>query len=67
MVTVEDTELLEFEIEPLLEYLDRHPVHGYVLLQQLFQLLTYRLTQAHDRLKSLLAWGLEVHGIGKYL
>jgi CRP-like cAMP-binding protein len=65
--TVEDTELLEFEVDPLLEYLDRHPESGYVLLQQLLQLLTYRLMQADCRIKSLFAWGLENHSIGSYL
>jgi len=66
-VTVEDTELLEFEVEDLLAYLDRHPDQGYVFLQRLLQSLTRHLRQADLRLKSLFAWGLEAHGIDKYL
>jgi len=67
VVTIEDTELLEFEVEPLLEYLDQHPAYGYVFMQQLLRLLSRRLIQADCRLKSLFAWGLEAQGIDQYL
>jgi len=67
VLALADTELLEFDVESLLDYLDTHPEEGYVLLQQLFRLLSLRLSRSERRLKSIFAWALKVQGIDEHL
>lgn len=67
VVAVVESELLEFDASALERHFEQHPQQGYVVLRELFRILTQRLRQADRRLESLFAWGLKVHGIDKYL
>ena len=59
--------LIELDSEKLSVYLDDHPVNGYLFLKALFQIMADRLEVANDRIENLLAWGLKVHEIDKFL
>jgi CRP-like cAMP-binding protein len=67
VVAVHDSELIEYDAEALATHFDQHPEQGYIVLKELFSVLTSRLRQADRRLESLFAWGLKVHGIDKHL
>ena len=67
VVTIEPTEVLVFDAELLVEYLDETPEFGYLLLKELFGVVTCRLRQTDRRLGSLFAWGLKAHGIDQHL
>jgi CRP-like cAMP-binding protein len=67
VVAVEDSEVLVFEAAMLADYFDCNPDRGYAVLKSLFSVLTTRLRQADQRLESLFAWGLKMHGIDKHL
>lgn len=59
--------LIELDSELLRVFLDDHPVIGYLFLKSLFQVMSNRLELANERIENLLAWGLKVHDIDKYL
>ncbi len=62
-----DAELLEINGEALSVYLDDNPIQGYLFYKSLFQIMTNRLDTANQRIENLMAWGLKVHDIDKYL
>ena len=64
---IEPTEVLVFDAASLVDYLDGHPAFGYLLLKELFGVVTCRLRQTDRRLGSLFAWGLKAHGIDRHL
>jgi len=67
VVAVGPCELLVFDAEALAAHFDRHPESGYVVLKDLFSVLSQRLRRADRRLGSLFAWGLKAHGIDRHL
>lgn len=67
VVAVSKVSLLELDSQRLSIYLDDHPVQGYLFLKTLIQIMSNRLEVANDRIENLLAWGLKVHEIDKYL
>lgn len=67
VVAVEPTEVLMFDATSLLDYLDENPEFGYLLLKELFGVVTHRLRQTDRRLGTLFAWGLKAHGIDQHL
>ncbi len=67
VVALEPCELLLFDAEKLVDYLDQHPEQGYPVLKDLFSMLSKRLRQTDKRLGSLFAWGLKAHGIDTHL
>ena len=48
-------------------FLDAHPVLGYLFYKNLFEISVARLDKANQRVEHLMAWGLKVHGIEKFL
>lgn len=67
VVAIDSCRLRVLDAEGLVGFLDRHPELGYVVLRELFTVLSSRLRQADRRLGSLLAWGLKAHGIDQHL
>lgn len=67
VVAVEACDLLVFDALALGDYFDRHPELGYLVLKELFTVVTSRLRQTDRRLGSLFAWGLKAHGIDQHL
>ena len=51
----------------LIDYLDKHPVQGYLFFKQLFETLITRMNSGIHKIESLMAWGLKAHGISKHL
>jgi CRP-like cAMP-binding protein len=62
-----DAELLEIDGQKLSIYLDDHPIDGYLFYKALFEVITSRLDIANQRIENLMAWGLKVHEIEKFL
>lgn len=62
-----DAVVLEIEGEALSAYLDDNPIQGYLFYKQLFEIMINRLNMANQRIENLMAWGLKVHEIDKYL
>nr|WP_305908415.1 cyclic nucleotide-binding domain-containing protein [Methylomarinum sp. Ch1-1]MDP4521244.1 cyclic nucleotide-binding domain-containing protein [Methylomarinum sp. Ch1-1] len=62
-----DVKLLEIDGESLSSYLDANPIQGYLFYKELFGTMIKRLDVANHRVESLMAWGLKVHDIDKYL
>lgn len=67
VMAIESCRLLEFDTGALSDFLDRNPEKGYLVLKDLFSVLTGRLRQADKRLGQLFAWGLKAHGIDRHL
>jgi CRP-like cAMP-binding protein len=67
VVALTDVELIEFNGGMLSDYLDKHPVEGYRFLKALYKDMIKRLAVANQRVGNLLAWGIRVHDINKYL
>ncbi|MCB1774244.1 MAG: cyclic nucleotide-binding domain-containing protein [Gammaproteobacteria bacterium] len=67
VVAIDSCRLRVLDAEGLVGFLDRHPDLGYIVLRDLFAVLSSRLRQADRRLGSLLAWGLKAHGIDRHL
>jgi len=67
VIAIKPCELLLFDADKLVNYLDRHPEQGYPVLKDLFSILSNRLRQADKRLGSLFSWGLKAHGIDRHL
>lgn len=64
---VTEGELVEMDGLRLAEYLDRRPAVGYAFLKSMASILAERLAQGDQRFCHLLAWGLKVHDIEKFL
>ncbi len=67
VTAVTDAQLLEIDGQKLSIYLDDHPVNGYLFYKDLFELISSRLDIANQRIENLMAWGLKVHDIEKFL
>ncbi|MCB1669667.1 MAG: cyclic nucleotide-binding domain-containing protein [Gammaproteobacteria bacterium] len=67
VMAVESCRLLEIDAAALTEYFDHNPAAGYLVVKELFGVLTKRLRQADRRFGQLLAWGLKAHRIDRHL
>jgi CRP-like cAMP-binding protein len=67
VIAIEPCRLLVFDTLALTERFSRQPEIGYLVLKELFNILTDRLRQADRRLGLLFAWGLKAHGIDRHL
>jgi CRP/FNR family cyclic AMP-dependent transcriptional regulator len=67
VATVEETEVIEFDGDELLAYMERHPEQGYRILKYIVRSLVSRLRRTNEKLFSLYSWGLKAHGIDKHL
>ena len=64
---VKPTKVLAFDAPSLIAHLDDNPEFGYLLLKELFGVVTSRLRRTDRRLGSVFAWGLKAHGIDREL
>jgi hypothetical protein len=60
-------QLIEIDANRLNQWMDRHPEVGLKTLREFYGALISRLRKANQRVESLLAWGLRVHGIDKHI
>jgi len=67
VVAITDVKVIEINGEKLSAFLDAHPILGYLFYKQLFEIFVKRLHIANKRVEHLMAWGLKVHDIDKYL
>ncbi|MEZ5491701.1 MAG: cyclic nucleotide-binding domain-containing protein [Gammaproteobacteria bacterium] len=67
VMAVEPSSLLEIDTEALTKLFDSDPGMGYLVLKDLFGILTNRLRQADRRFGQLFAWGLKAHRIDRHL
>lgn len=67
VVCIEDCELIEFDSDKLLTYLQNKPQLGFDLFKELMQITVNRLRTSNQKVYSLLAWGLKVHHIDKHI
>ncbi len=67
VMALTEVELLEVDGQRLSIYLDDHPVDGYLFYKALFELISNRLDIANQRIENLMAWGLKVHDVEKFL
>ena len=64
---VTDGSMLELDGLRLSIFLDAHPILGYLFYKNIFEVFVTRLNKANQRVEHLMAWGLKVHEIDKYL
>lgn len=67
VMAVSDCELIGFDGEHLLSFLDSHPADGYAVLRELITALVKRLRNTNRKLFSILAWGLKARGLDQHL
>ena len=67
VIAVTDGYAIEVDGLKLSLFLDTHPVLGHLFYKYLFEILVTRLNKANQRVENLMAWGLKVHDIKKYL
>ncbi len=67
VIAATDAELLELDGEILSAYLDNNPIQGYLFYKKLFEIMIKRMEVANQRIENLMAWGLKIHDIDKYL
>jgi len=67
VVAVTGGRVIEVDGFRLSIFLDAHPVLGYLFYKYLFEISVTRLNKANQRVENLMAWGLKVHDIEKYL
>ena len=67
VIAVTDGCVIEVDGARLSIFLDAHPVLGYLFYKQMFESFVTRLNKANQRVENLMAWGLKVHDIDKYL
>jgi len=67
VIAVTDGRVIEVDGLRLSVFLDAHPVLGYLFYKNLFESSIARLNKANKRVEHLMAWGLKVHDIEKYL
>lgn len=67
VVAVTDCRLVEIDGYRLSIFLDAHPAIGYLFYKNMFASFVGRLNIANQRVEKLMAWGLKVHEIDKYL
>ena len=67
VIAVTDSCVFEVGGLKLSVFLDANPVLGYLFYKNLFEISITRLNKANQRVERLMAWGLKVHDIEKYL
>lgn len=67
VIAVTDGCVIEVDGARLSVFLEAQPVLGYRFYKYLFEISTIRLNKANQRIEHLMAWGLKVHDIEKYL
>ncbi len=67
VTTVTDVILLEINGEKFSVFLDANPIQGYLFYKGLFEVLIGRLKSANHTIETLMAWGLKVREIDRYL
>jgi len=67
VIAVTDARVIEVDGLRLSIFLDAHPILGYLFYKNLFEISVSRLNKANQRVENLMAWGLKVHDINKYL
>ena len=67
VIAVTDARIIEVDGLRLSIFLDAHPILGYLFYKNLFEISVSRLNKANQRVENLMAWGLKVHDINKYL
>ncbi|MDH5182596.1 MAG: cyclic nucleotide-binding domain-containing protein [Gammaproteobacteria bacterium] len=64
---IRDAEVAEINGQALLDYMDKHPEQGYLILSHIVTSLVSRLRETNEKLFSVYSWGLKAHGIDKHL
>ena len=67
VVALTQVRIIEINAALLRCYLDEHPEEGYLFLKSLFLTMINRLVLANHRVEHLLAWGVKVHDIDKFI
>jgi len=67
VIAVTDGCVIEVDGFSLSIFLNAHPALGYLFYKNLFESYATRLNKANQRVEHLMAWGLKVHDIEKYL
>lgn len=67
IIAVTDASVIEVNGARLSAFLDANPVLGYLFYKKIFEVFVTRLNKANQRVEHLMAWGLKVHEIDKYL
>ncbi|NOQ15147.1 MAG: cyclic nucleotide-binding domain-containing protein [Methyloprofundus sp.] len=67
VIAVTGGSMIELDGARLSVFLDAHPTLGYLFYKKIFKVFVTRLNKANQRVESLMAWGLKVHEIDKYL
>lgn len=67
VIAVTEGTLIEVVGKHLSIFLDTNPALGYLLYKKMFAAYVSRLDKANQRVENLMAWGLKVHEIDKYL
>ena len=67
VIAVTDGSMIELDGARLSVFLDAPPTLGYLFYKKIFEVFVTRLNKANQRVESLMAWGLKVHEIDKYL
>ena len=67
VIAVTNGSMIEVDGEKLSIFLDTRPMLGYLFYKKIFEVYVTRLNKANHRVENLMAWGLKVHEIDKYL
>lgn len=67
VAAITEAQVIEINGEQLKHYLDAHPEQGYFFYKTLFNILIGRLKSSNHTVESLMAWGLKVHELDRYL
>ena len=67
VMAITEAQVLEINGKQLIHYLDSNPEQGHVFYKALFEILIGRLNRSNHTVESLMAWGLKVHEIDRYL
>jgi len=67
VIAVTDGSMIEVDGAKLSVFLDTRPMLGYLFYKKTFEVYVTRLNKANHRVENLMAWGLKVHEIDKYL
>jgi len=67
VTAITEAHVLEIKAEELKQYLDSNSELGYAFYKALFEVLIGRLNRSNHTVESLMAWGLKVHELDRYL
>ena len=67
ITAVTEGSVIEIDGTRLSDFLDAHSNLGYLFYKNFFEIFLTRLNKANHRVEHLMAWGLKVHEIDKYL